>query len=353
VAAFRELILVLGYIAGAQLDEATVHARRGSALSTERVPLVSGFIDEQLTYIRVLRGHGAGVLAEADAALARTEEGSPLALAALQVVFAFAALTTGDAGSARKWAEPVLTQPVQSWIADSALVLGVVELAERRPAAARERAALVRAAGEQMGHARMAANADLIDGMAALDEGDLEGSRRLLQRSLAVQADRGYRLQITDTLEGLGAVAAAEEDWSVTARLLAAGQAARAQLGIVRTLHDPDRWGALTAAARAAAASAWDEGAALSLEQAVAYARRGRGPRERPSKGWGALTPTETQVASLAAAGRSNPEIASELFMSRTTVKRHLARIFDKLDVANRAGLAAAAGARRRPPGDA
>jgi hypothetical protein len=30
----------------------------------------------------------------------------------------------------------------------------------------------------------------------------------------------------------------------------------------------------------------WAEGAALSTEEAVAYAQRGRGERKRPSSGW-------------------------------------------------------------------
>ena len=39
--------------------------------------------------------------------------------------------------------------------------------------------------------------------------------------------------------------------------------------------------------------TAWAEGAALSTEEAIAYAQRGRGQRKRPTSGWGSLTPTE------------------------------------------------------------
>jgi hypothetical protein len=36
--------------------------------------------------------------------------------------------------------------------------------------------------------------------------------------------------------------------------------------------------------------SAWAEGAALSTEEAIAYAQRSRGERKRPASGWASLT---------------------------------------------------------------
>jgi DNA-binding CsgD family transcriptional regulator len=53
------------------------------------------------------------------------------------------------------------------------------------------------------------------------------------------------------------------------------------------------------------------------------------------------LTETERRVASLAAAGRSNREIAGELFISPKTVEANLARVYRKLGIARRAQLAA------------
>ncbi len=46
--------------------------------------------------------------------------------------------------------------------------------------------------------------------------------------------------------------------------------------------------------------------------------------------------------AGLAAAGRTNSQIATELFLSARTVERHLTHIFSKLDVSSRAQLGAA-----------
>ena len=85
------------------------------------------------------------------------------------------------------------------------------------------------------------------------------------------------------------------------------------------------------------------EGQRLDGLAAVAYARRARGERRRPSFGWDSLTPTELEVVRLAAAGLTNPAIGERLFISRGTVKTHLLHVFAKLGVHTRAELAAAA----------
>ena len=59
----------------------------------------------------------------------------------------------------------------------------------------------------------------------------------------------------------------------------------------------------------------------------------------RATVGWAALTPTERQVAELAADGRTNPQIGRELLMSPETVKTHLSRVFTKLGIAGRREL--------------
>lgn len=52
------------------------------------------------------------------------------------------------------------------------------------------------------------------------------------------------------------------------------------------------------------------------------------------------LSERETEIVRLLAAGRTNSDIAGELFISLATVKTHVSRIFDKLDVDNRTAAA-------------
>jgi DNA-binding NarL/FixJ family response regulator len=60
-------------------------------------------------------------------------------------------------------------------------------------------------------------------------------------------------------------------------------------------------------------------------------------PRPEPPKAIGELTGREREVFRLIAAGRSNGEIAHDLFISDTTVKTHVTHIFQKLELRDRA----------------
>lgn len=75
----------------------------------------------------------------------------------------------------------------------------------------------------------------------------------------------------------------------------------------------------------------WAERARTEL--ASVFGRRGAPER---------LSPAERQVADLVAAGRSNREVADELFLSVRTVEGHLTHVYAKLDLRGRTQLAAA-----------
>jgi len=190
--------------------------------------------------------------------------------------------------------------------------------------------------------------------LAAAEPDGLTRAVELHHAALTIRVDHGLRAAQPDSLDALARVGAAIQPMPDDVRVLYAAGSARASTGLPRgtgqqracdgTAADLRRALGDTAFARAAA-----EGARLTLDQAVEYARRARGRRGRPAAGWSSLTPTEVEVVRLVAEGLTNPQIGARLFMSRGTVKTHLSHIFTKLDTANRTELAAAATDRGLP----
>ncbi|WP_404961130.1 LuxR C-terminal-related transcriptional regulator [Streptomyces sp. 147326] len=125
-------------------------------------------------------------------------------------------------------------------------------------------------------------------------------------------------------------------------------------LAVARAWHG-DLAGARSALTRAAAAyedlgARWDIARADARLRSLGVRRGSRSARRRPANGWEALTPAELKVALLVAQGRSNPEIASVLFLSPRTVQTHVSHILAKLQVRSRAAVAAQAAARPGRP---
>ena len=82
-------------------------------------------------------------------------------------------------------------------------------------------------------------------------------------------------------------------------------------------------------------------GAIVLAERALRELKAaGARPRSRPRTGVQSLTPSERNVAVLAAAGRTTRQIAAELFLAQKTVETHLTRVFRKLGVTSRGELA-------------
>jgi predicted ATPase/DNA-binding CsgD family transcriptional regulator/class 3 adenylate cyclase len=185
--------------------------------------------------------------------------------------------------------------------------------------------------------------------LAAVDDPDR--ATDLHHQALAGRVEHGLRTCYVDSLDALAALAARAEPTAEAVRVLAASDHARAVMAYPREpaqrlARDTTVAGLRAALGDRAFAEAWAEGTRLTLDEAVAYVRRARGSRARPSTGWGSLTPTELEVVRLVVDGLSNPQIGGRLFMSRGTVKTHLSHIYAKLGVANRTELAALATAR-------
>jgi DNA-binding NarL/FixJ family response regulator len=84
--------------------------------------------------------------------------------------------------------------------------------------------------------------------------------------------------------------------------------------------------------------------AAIGMAAFAERARRelaatGATARQRTVEARDTLTPQEVQIAQLARAGMSSPEIAAQLFLSPRTVEWHLSKVFTKLEISSRLQL--------------
>jgi DNA-binding NarL/FixJ family response regulator len=84
-----------------------------------------------------------------------------------------------------------------------------------------------------------------------------------------------------------------------------------------------------------------DRGMEAFAERArVELEATGEHARKRTVDTLGDLTPQEAEISRLVAQGHTNREIASQLFVSPSTVEYHLRKVFRKLNVTSRTQLA-------------
>ncbi|TML91779.1 MAG: LuxR family transcriptional regulator [Actinobacteria bacterium] len=200
--------------------------------------------------------------------------------------------------------------------------------------------AMIRALGVQASLARL--------------EGDRHRAEDLAHAALDLTCRTAWPTLTCEVLDVLVPAIADHDRLDEAARLFGAADALRSSIGfprfpVLQAAHDADVAMVRDALGTDAFENAWNEGAGLSVDDAIAYARRGRGQRKRPTHGWDSLTPAELHVADLVAEGLTNPQIGERLFVSRRTVQTHLAHVFTKLGVATRAELAAKVAARENP----
>ena len=176
-------------------------------------------------------------------------------------------------------------------------------------------------------------------------EGHHEDAATDAYEGLAIVSNMAAYLHCPDLLEILAEVTNAAGGPQHVVRLLGAAQAMRERFELPRFKVDDASHDNLMTELRnvlgdQAFDAVWAEGAALSPDDAIAFAMRGRGERKRPSSGWGSLTPTELDVVRLVAEGIPNKDIATRLFVSPRTVQSHLRHVYNKLGLTSRVQLA-------------
>jgi predicted ATPase/DNA-binding CsgD family transcriptional regulator len=184
-------------------------------------------------------------------------------------------------------------------------------------------------------------------GRIAIEQGDLAAAREHLTESLELSFDSGSRIGMVRGLEVMARLSMLEGQPGMGVRLAGAFTALRLEAGL------PEVPGARMQRLLDAAASLspheitllWAEGASLSPADAIAVAtgaagtrHSGRSPMPRPAPQ--SLTAREREVVALIAAGKSNKEIASDLYISTATAARHVANIFAKLGYTSRSQVA-------------
>ncbi|MGQ0465669.1 MAG: helix-turn-helix transcriptional regulator [Sporichthyaceae bacterium] len=336
------------FLAWTLAAEVSVACRRGQlprslAAGRRAVELGRGFGDV------VLAGYGAAVLAWSEILAGRTEDalvtveramregeqaGEGISWAELHLARAVAAGVLGEAD----WLSGVeralrigtdLEDPRQSSMAALVLVAALVDRGEHDRAEALIRAA--RRDGVALGSPWVEAACDHAAGLLAAARGESGGAEDLQHAALARAVAGGYALLVVDALEALADLASAADSDAEAARLFGAMARRRDELGYHHGRRDRAE----------ACEDAHAEGRGLSVDEAIAYASRARGARKRPSSGWDSLTPTELEVARLAATGIGNPAIGERLFITAGTVKVHLSHIYAKLGIGNRTALTA------------
>jgi len=191
-----------------------------------------------------------------------------------------------------------------------------------------------------------------------LAEGDFTRAAGLCRRGMAGLREFGLEAALVDPLDVLGCALAGLGQYEAAARVWGAATAIREASRLTPSAgrRADIHFDAFVARARDALgaerlAAAIAAGAALSLDDAVALAAppaspdtaalSAASPAIPPAPTTGSpLTPRETEVLRLIAQGRTNPETARLLQLSRHTVDGYVKEIYRKLNVSSRAEAA-------------
>jgi DNA-binding NarL/FixJ family response regulator len=330
------------------LASARAHCERALAMPPGQDQLSRYCAVEVLCLVDASMGAADAARERAEAHLEQSrQERLLLGTGALMHALGAAALAAGDLDQAEHWAASLYEHEsevcVAAWQAQEILLN--VALARDDSAQAKIHVERLLAAAKPLKNRRAQAIAHLGLARALLLEGNDEQAESVAHGALKVLKDHGWRPAVIDALDILAEVALFQRQHERAVRLTAAARKQRSIFGLVAFAPARKRTERHLAAAGTALGDedlkkAFEEGTRLSLDEAVAYARRGRGEHTSATHGWASLSPVERQVVELASQGLNNPDIAQELFISRNTVKVHLSHAYAKLGVANRTELA-------------
>ena len=184
-----------------------------------------------------------------------------------------------------------------------------------------------------------------------LRTGDLAASGRHLREAFETSLRTGPLPRLPPRLDLLAHLCAAREQWAEAVTLWAAFQARLdAEEALDLPLDAQRRREPMRQAARALgpdrARAAQQRGAEMSVPAVTEFALMvADGPAQSPSAsipeppGLTQLSAREQELVSLVAKGRTDAQIASQLFISISTVRSHLDRIRDKTSCRRRADL--------------
>ncbi|MGH3962160.1 MAG: helix-turn-helix transcriptional regulator [Pseudonocardiaceae bacterium] len=344
-----------------QLQQARAPLEQAVAASDEvGDPVTNGLANSLIAYLDLTCGDTEQARSLARATLGHMmETGAGFALGMANQMMGRAELALGEFTAAREYLETaVAVERIFAYQLTWHLsVLGTLERIEGNLDVARGHGDEALQIAQRIGSGWMQAHAERLLARVALAAGRAKEAERYVHDALGQLVPKGFAIDIPECLDSLAAIAAAAESFEEAARLLGAAAAGRERLGIVRSPPELEFWTAIERTTREAVGddvyeSAFAAGAAMETDEVVAYARRARGERKRPSSGWDSLTPTELTVVRHVTAGLTNRHIGERMSITPGTVKVHLSHIFGKLDISSRSQLAAEAATRELGPPD-
>jgi DNA-binding CsgD family transcriptional regulator len=191
--------------------------------------------------------------------------------------------------------------------------------------------------------------ADFLSLMALLDlqAGHASKAAAHLQEALRIASVIGEQVHLIDGLDACGLLCAATGRWSEAITLWAAYAARNRDTGMpdlpldARRRQEPARKAA-QALGPARTRAAEERGKAMTLATAVEFAAMLTAPDSQappPPQGLAQLSARERELVTLVAQGRTDAQIAGQLYISVRTVRSHLDRIRDKSGCRRRADL--------------